>query len=55
MKTIGLVILAIIAFAVIIVLVAIEIIEFTIGLILFVAAALILYGLYKWAKNKLER
>ncbi len=55
MRTVGLVILAIVAFAVIIVLVAVEIIEFTIGLILFVAAALILYALYRWAKNKLER
>lgn len=54
MKTIGLIIFGIIVFAVITVLVAIEIVEFTIGLILFVVAALILWGLYKWAKNKIN-
>ena len=54
MKTVALVIFGIIAFAVIIILIAVEIIEFTIGAILFVIAALILWGLYKWAKNKIS-
>lgn len=54
MKTAGLVIFGIIAVAVIIILVAIEIIEFTIGAILLTVAALILWGLWKWARNKIS-
>lgn len=50
----GLVIFGIIAFGIIILLIAIEIIEFTIGAILFVIAALILWGLYKWVKGKVS-
>ena len=53
MKT-GLIIFGVIAIAIIIILVAIKIIEFTVGLILFVVAALILWGLWKWAVNKIE-
>ncbi|MGI0105021.1 hypothetical protein [Salinimicrobium sp. WS361] len=55
MKTAGLVFIGIIAVAIIILLVAIEIIEFTIGAILVVVAALIFWGVYKWAKSKLDR
>ena len=55
MKTAGLVFIGIIAVAIIILLVAIEIIEFTIGAILVLVAALILWGVYKWAKSKLDR
>ena len=54
MKKIGLVIFAILAFGVIIILVAVEIIELAIGAILLVIAALILWGLFKWAKDKIE-
>lgn len=54
MKTAGLIIFGIIAVAVIILLLIIEIIEITVGIILFVIAALILWGLWKWAKSKLE-
>ena len=55
MKIAGLVFIGIIAVAIIILLVAIEIIEFTIGAILVVVAALIFWGVYKWAKSKLDR
>ena len=54
MRSVGLVILGIIAFAVIIVLVVVEILEFTIGLILFAVAALVLWALWKWLKNKID-
>lgn len=54
MKNTGLIIFGIIAVAIIILLVAIKVIQFTIGLILFAVAALILWGLYKWARNKIE-
>ncbi len=54
MKKIGLIILGILAFAVIIILVAVEIIELAFGAILLGVAALILWGLFKWAKNKIE-
>jgi hypothetical protein len=54
MKKPGLIILAIIAVAVIVLLIAIKVIEFTIGAILLGVAALILWGLWKWAKHKIE-
>ncbi len=54
MKNTALVIFGIIAVGIIILLIAIKVIQFTIGLILLAVAALILWGLYKWAKNKIE-
>jgi len=54
MKKIVLVIFGILSIGVIIILVAVEIIEFALGAILLVIAALILWGLFKWAKNKIE-
>ena len=54
MKTVGLVIFGIIALAVIIILVVVEVIEFAIGAILLAIAALILWGLYNSAKNKIQ-
>lgn len=54
MKKVGLVILGLILFAVIIVMVVVEIIEFTIGAILFLIAVLILWGLWRWLKSKIN-
>lgn len=54
MKNLALIIGGIIAFAVIILLIAVEIIEFTIGAILLGIAALILWGIWKWLKNKIS-
>lgn len=54
MKKVGLIIFGILAFAVIIILVSVKVIEFAFGAILFVVAALILWGLFKWAKDKVE-
>lgn len=53
MKNTGLIILGIIAAAVIILLVAIKVIKFTIGVILLGIAALILWLFWKWAKHKI--
>lgn len=50
----GLIIFGIIAVAVIVLLIAIKIIEFAVGAILLIIAALILWGLYKYLVNKIE-
>ena len=54
MKTTGLIIFSILALGVIIILVAVEIIELALGAILLGIAALVFWGLFKWAKNKIE-
>ena len=54
MNRTGLIIIGILALAVIIILVAVRIIEFALGAILLGVAAIILWGLYRWAKNKIE-
>lgn len=54
MKKTGLIIFGILALAVIIILVAVEIIEFALGAILLGIAALVFWGLFNWAKNKIE-
>ena len=50
----GLIIFGVLAVAIIIILISIKIIEFTVGAILLIIAALILWGVWKWAKNKIE-
>lgn len=54
MKKVGLAILGLILFAVIIIMVVVEIIEFTIGAILFLVALLILWGIWRWLKSKIN-
>lgn len=54
MKKAALVIGGIILFGIIILMIAIEIIEFTIGAILLAIAALILWGVWKWLKGKVS-
>jgi hypothetical protein len=54
MKNLALIIGGIILFAVIILMIAVEIIEFTIGAILLGIAALILWGVWKWLKGKVS-
>lgn len=54
MRNVGFAIFGIVAVAVILLLIFIEIIEFTIGLILLGIAALILWGIWAWLKNKIE-
>lgn len=53
MKTLGVVILGLIAVAVIIVLIVVEIIEFAIGAVLLLIALGVIYWLYRKVKNKL--
>ena len=52
MRNVGFAIFAVIAVAVIVLLIFIEILEFTIGLILLGVAALILWGIWAWLKKK---
>ena len=54
MKTTGLIIFGIIVGALIIILIVVEIIEFTIGAILLGVAALIFLRLRKWIKSKID-
>ena len=52
MRNVGFAIFAVVAVAVIVLLIFIEILEFTIGLILLGVAALILWGIWAWLKKK---
>lgn len=54
MKNLAIIIVGAIVFAVIILLVIIEIIEFTIAAVLLGIAALILWGVWKWIKSKVS-
>lgn len=54
MKTLGVVILGLILFAVIIVMVVVEIIELAIGAVLLLVALGIIYWLYKKVKSKID-
>ncbi len=55
MKTIGLIILGVLALAVIIIMIAVEVIEFAIGAVFFLIVLLLFWWLWNKFKDKLDQ